>query len=528
MIFLNLISFLWFLKQIKSLFFWSYLWQLKEYHLGRFIDHFRTEKGKKIFLNPFLFFKIFLLLIALFSSSSLVIYSVFLVYFLEVLKFLKDFFQEKLLLPLFTKKIIFLNFFSFLFLIFFLFSVFEKKNFLSLILLFDILNSAVFSGFILTFQPFSSFFRYLIIKKAIKKRENFKNLLVIGITGSYGKTSTKEFLATFLEQKFPQKVLKTEEHQNSEVGISQCILNNLNEEHKIFIVEMGAYNKGGIKLLAEISRPKIAILTGVNEQHLALFGSMENLISAEGGRELIESLPKEGLCIFNGENEILRKIYQKIKIRKKIVGIEKEKFDLRAENLKVEKEKISFEVVSKEGNSAVFEVKLIGKQNVENILLAICCAKELGMDLKEISKISQKIKAEQSGIKLVKNKRGYNVLDATYSANPHSVLAHLEHLKCWSGKKAILMPCLIELGEKSKEIHRKIGEKIFEVVDLAIITTKDYFKEIKEQAKERAIFSQDRQEILSLLEKFSSKEDVILLEGRISPSILKFLYQNFN
>ena len=90
--------------------------------------------------------------------------------------------------------------------------------------------------------------------------------------------------------------MKTKEHQNSEVGISQCILNDLEPKHQIFICEMGAYNRGGIKLLASIAKPKIGILTGINEQHLATFGSLENIIKTK--YEVIESLPSDGLAIF--------------------------------------------------------------------------------------------------------------------------------------------------------------------------------------------------------------------------------------
>jgi UDP-N-acetylmuramoyl-tripeptide--D-alanyl-D-alanine ligase len=214
-------------------------------------------------------------------------------YFLEFLKFLYDFSKKQILKPIFTPKIISLFLFSFLFTLFYLFAFFQNKEFLVFwLLVFDILSPAIFSGIVLIFQPVTFLLRSFVIQKAKEKREKFKDLLVIGICGSYGKTSTKEFLATILEEKFPGKVLKTKEHQNSEVGISKCVLEDLKENHKIFVVEMGAYNKGGIKLLCNIVKPKIGIITGLNEQHLATFGSMENLISAEGGKELIESFAR--------------------------------------------------------------------------------------------------------------------------------------------------------------------------------------------------------------------------------------------
>jgi len=514
----------WFFRQIKSILFWLYLWQLKEYHIGRFVDHFRTEKGKRIFLNKVFLLKIVLLLLFVFISP-LLFWPILFLYFLEFLKFLYDLSKKQILKPIFTPKIIFLSSLCFLFTFFYSLAFFKSEKSLVLwLLIFDIFSPAIFSGIVLIFQPLAFLLRSFVIQKAKKKREKFRDLLVIGICGSYGKTSTKEFLATILEEKFPGRVLKTKEHQNSEVGISKCILEDLKENHKIFVVEMGAYNRGGIKLLCNIAKPKIGIITGVNEQHLATFGSMENLISAEGGKELIESLPEDGLVIFNGENEILRKIYQETKIKKKIVGISKKEFDLWGGNIKVKKEVLFFQVFTKDGEMEDFNLNLIGAQNIQNLLLAICCAKELGMSLKEISRAAKRIRQDQSGVRLIKTKDGLNVVDATYSANPDSVISHLEYLKIWPGKRAIVMPCLIELGPASREIHKKIGKKIAEVCDLAIIVTKDRFKEIKEGAKEKAIFLENAREIYERIKQFNGENDIILLEGRLPKEFLNLVY----
>jgi UDP-N-acetylmuramoyl-tripeptide--D-alanyl-D-alanine ligase len=519
----HFLSLFWLFSQIRSILFYIYLWQLKEYHVGRFIDHFRTEKGRKILKNKifiFLFFLFFLIL------NSKIFFHLFLIYyFFNFLKFFFEIFKKKVLMPIFTFKAIFLIFFCFLFTFFYLFCFFsEKISFLKWLLIFEIFSGAIFSGIVLIFQPLAFLFKQILIFRAKIKRKRFSDILVVGICGSYGKSSTKEFLAEILKEKFLGKILKTKENQNSEVGISKCILEDLKENHKIFIAEMGAYNKGGIKLLCSILKPKIGIITGVNEQHLATFGSMENLISAEGGKELIESLPEDGLVIFNGENEILREIYQKTKIKKKIVGISKKEFDLWAENVEVKKEMLNFKVFTKEGENEEFSLNLIGAQNVENLLLAICCARELGMNLKEISKATKKIETKQSRVKLIKTKDGLNVIDATYSANPNSVISHLEYLKVWPGKKVVVMPCLIELGQKSKEIHRKIGEKIYQICDLAIIVTKDRFKEIKETAKEKAIFLEEKNKIFEIIKRFNGKDDIILFEGRLPKEFLKLVY----
>ena len=389
------------------------------------------------------------------------------------------------------------------------------------LLLFDIFTPLIVSGIVLLFQPLAVLGRNRIIKKAKRKRAEFKDLIVIGITGSYGKTSTKEFLATILSEKF--NVLKTKEHQNSEVGISQCILDDLKPEHEIFVVEMGAYNRGGIKLLSDICKPKIGVLTGINEQHMATFGSEENII--KGKYELIESLPDDGLAIFNGNNPYCFQLYQKTIYPKKVYSLKPSIYgfpvDIWTDKIKIEKDFISFRAMMK-NDQTDFKINLLGTQNILNILAASLVAKEFGLTLNEISRISQKIKPEQGGILLKKGINNLNIIDATYSANPDGVISHLEYLKIWPGKKVIVMPCLIELGKASKEVHQRIGRKMAEVCDFAIITTKERFKEIKEGAP-NTLFIENPKEIFKKIKEFCQPGDVVLLESRVPNQLIKQL-----
>ncbi|MCX6764293.1 MAG: Mur ligase family protein [Candidatus Nealsonbacteria bacterium] len=481
-----LIIFLWFLLFFKKLFFWVWLWQLKEYHVGRFKAHFQTTKGKNI-INKYLLIAEAVLILGLFFYDFFV-YVLVLVFLAEILK---SFYSRDLRIPVITKKTSLILGAGFILeiLIIIYFSILPDRIFYIALLTLSILSPLFFSGLIFSFEPFAIFWRNKTIKKATQKIKEFKNLKVIGITGSYGKTSTKEFLAQILSEKF--KVVKTKEHQNSEVGVSRCVLNDIKAEHQIFICEMGAYQKGGIKLLCDIVSPKIGIVTGVNEQHLATFGNMENLLSAEGGKELIDSLPKEGVAFFNEKNEYCRDLYEKSTIRKILYGRE-----------------------------AAFS-------GGENILGAMAVAKEIGMKDEEIFSVVKKIKNKFPGIE-IKKISNLNIIDATYSANPNGVLAHLEYLKSFKGKRVIIMPCLIELGEKAKEIHFKIGEKIGEVCDLTIITTEDFFEEIKEGAmkkemkEENILFMESPKEIFERIKNFSNKEDVILLESRIPKKLFNF------
>ncbi len=460
-------------------------------------------------MNPLNVIKIILLL-SFSVYPLLLLFSVFVLYIFEFFKTILDFLRKQLRRPVFTFKAAFLIFAALIFESVFIFVLLQNIKdvenivwFIFWLLIFDILTPIIFSLIVLIFQPLTVMQRNRIIKKAKTKREQFKNLLVVGITGSYGKTSTKEFLAAILSEKF--KVLKTKEHQNSEVGVSLCILNDLRPEHEIFICEMGAYNRGGIKLLCGIAKPKIGVITGINEQHMATFGSQENIIKTK--YELIESLPRsepkvllrglpiESVAFFNARNKYCVELYNKTQGIKKFLYGENAKFS-----------------------------------SEENIFGAMAVAKELRMTETEIQNAVNKISNKMPGIQIKKGVNGLNIIDATYSANPDGVIANLEYMKNnFSGKKIMVMPCLIELGKSSKEVHRRIGNKIGEVCDLAIITTKDRFKEIKDgstsspQGGAEIVFMENPKEIFEKIKSFCQPGDIILLESRVPSQLISWL-----
>ncbi len=160
---------------------------------------------------------------------------------------------------------------------------------------------------------------------------------------------------------------------------------------------------------------------------------------------------------------------------------------------------------------------------MENIEGAKVVARELRMSEEEISRVCDKIENKFAGIQIKKGINGLNIIDATYSANPDSVISHLEYLKTLPGKKVIIMPCLIELGKSSKDVHKRIGKKIAEVCNLAIITTKDRFKDIKDGAGEKAIFIENPKEIFEKIKSFCKEGDVVLLESRVPVQLIKHL-----
>jgi len=224
---------------------------------------------------------------------------------------------------------------------------------------------------------------------------------------------------------------------------------------------------------------------------MATFGSQENIIKAKF--ELMEALPADGIAFLNGNNRYCKNLYEKIKIKKFLYG----------EN--------------------------VGQRGMENIEGAKIVAKELGMTEEEISKSCQKIKNNLSGIEIKKGANNLIILDSTYSANPDGVFADLEYLQTYQGKRVIIMPCLIELGRSAEGVHQRIGKKIAEVCDLAIITTREFFDILKKSAiengikEENILFMENPTEIIKKIKDFTSPGDTVLLESRVPEQVIKSL-----
>ncbi len=537
--FTSILGFFWLIRTLKYVLFWLYLWQLKEYHIPRFIDHFRTEKGKHVVVNFFSVAKV-IILMALAANYALganlfwvFFYVLLALYIAETGVFAVSIIKKQVKLPVFTSKMGLLAICALAILLAFTYIaqtyVANHLWFTGALLAFDILVPVIVSVVVLLWQPLFVLLRLRILKKASKKVATHKNLMVIGITGSYGKTSTKEFLTTILSSKY--KVLATPEHKNSEMGIAETILSSLASEHEIFIVEMGAYQKGGIKLLCDMVKPKIGVVTGVNEQHLALFGSLENLLSAEGGRELAAALPDNGVLIVNGENQHCLDLYKKFQGRKKVYALSRSRVeaDMFAEEVSVTKTGLSFIARSWHKEMAHVDTVVLGKQQVQNMLGAMLVAREFDISFEQIANACKNITQKQGGMTLSMGLHDIEVIDSSYSSNPDGVMADLDYLSVFGGKKVIVMPCLIELGPKSAEIHEQIGKKIAHVCDMAIITSNDAFEHIKKGAihegmsAKNVILLENAHDILHAITIYCSKGDTVLLEGRVPNEVIKLL-----
>ena len=308
-----------------------------------------------------------------------------------------------------------------------------------------------------------------------KKRIKTFQPKVIGITGSYGKTSTKYILHQILSEKF--NTLMTPDSYNTPMGICKVIRGELTAEHEIFIVEMGAYKRGDIRELCNLASPQIGILTAVGPQHLERFKSIENI--AKTKYELIESLPPDGLAVFNCDNEICAGLADKREhdgnpVRRYAtesfpVASSSDRAELTATNIQHTDEGLTFTIHTSVGTTEI-RTQLLGRHNVSNILAATAVATECGMTLEEIRVAIANVAPVPHRLQLTSSEGNVTIIDDSFNANPVGAKAALEVLtEIQGGKKVLVTPGMVELGEREYEENKRLGEHAADVCDLVIL-----------------------------------------------------------
>ena len=294
---------------------------------------------------------------------------------------------------------------------------------------------------------------------------------VVGITGSFGKTSTKEILATLLSAKY--RTLKTPSSYNTPLGVSKVILRQLRPTHEMFVVEMGAYHVGDIRGLGNLARPTVGILTAVNPQHLERFGSIENIARAK--YELIESLPADGTAIFNNDNDWCRRLADDT-VKKGHLAVvrfgldDRPDTDLTARDLRVSRRGLEFRLVARDVGEVDVQVGLLGRHNVLNVLAASAAALACGMTLREIALAAAAVQPVPHRLQLIEGSGGVTVIDDAYNANPDGARAALEVLGQFAdGRKVLVTPGLVELGEREADENRALGAAAATVCDTVIL-----------------------------------------------------------
>ena len=352
-------------------------------------------------------------------------------------------------------------------------------------------------------------------RKAKNKLKSMENLKVVGITGSYGKTSSKNILNDILNVKYNS--LATPKSLNTFNGLMITVNNTLSKFDDIFIAEMGAYVKGEINGLCKLVNPKYGIITSIGTAHLATFGSEKNI--QEGKMELIEYLPSDGVGVLNKDDEKQKNYKIKKKDHAKIlwIGINEKDVDVRADNIKCSNKGTTFDVHFKGDNKKhSFETKLLGTHNVYNILAAIALGYEFGLSIKELQQGVKKVQPVEHRLEIKKLGSFYQIDDA-YNSNPVGAKAALDVLKMMDGDKVVVTPGMIELGDKEKELNKEFGRQIADSADVVILVGEKQTKPILEGLEEKK-FKKDKIHVLNdvreaytLINKLKGKKDLYAL-----------------
>lgn len=341
-------------------------------------------------------------------------------------------------------------------------------------------------------------------------REKF-DVKTVAVTGSNGKTTTKDMIASVLSQKY--KVIKSPRSYNTQIGVPLTLF-DLNDSVEVLVVELGASRLGEIKRLTHIARPDIGVITNIAFAHLEFFGSLENVIRAKF--ELLENMSDDKIAVLNSDDESLLARMKKERKRVVTFGITK-KADFWAQDIFFSDEgEVSF-VLNKK---FPVQLKLIGRHNVYNTLAAFAVGNLLGVDWEKMIQALKDFTPPNLRMELVEF-NGIRLINDSYNANPASMKNALETLKEMktSGRKVAVLGDMLELGEKSARFHKEVGNKVFDCGVDILVTLGELSKWIAQGAKEKGLKNssvmsfEDKEQAMEFLSKILKEGDLVLVKG---------------
>lgn len=341
---------------------------------------------------------------------------------------------------------------------------------------------------------------------AAYKREK-SNIPLVAVTGSVGKTSTKDLIASVLNQKF--KVLKTKGNMNNEIGLPMTILNLKDEE--IMVIEMGMNHFGEIRKLTNIAKPNLAVITNVGTAHIGNLGSRENILKAK--LEILEGLQGNSIVI-NNDNDLLSKWSEEDKNYNKITYSIENESDYQAKEIKAYADRSEYVLKSHDdGNGKEIVVPVGGEHFVLNSLCAIAVGRYFGMNFEEIIKGIANLDLTGKRMEKINAKCGATIINDTYNANYDSMKAAIEYLKAVKDKRKIaVLGDMLELGEYSKTLHENVG-KCVDNIDILITVGKEA-KYIAEESNAKEVFSFDNNDdAINKIKEIINKEDIVLVKA---------------
>ena len=396
----------------------------------------------------------------------------------------------------------------------------ENLIYLLLILYYVLINFVLMISIIIN-KPVEKMVYLSYKNKAVKKLRMMNNLKVIGITGSYGKTSSKNILSDILNVKY--NALPSPKNFNTPYGLIITVNNHLDKFDDVLIAEMGAYKQGEIKELCDLVKPKYGILTKIGTAHIEIFGSQENI--QKGKFELIESLPSDGIGVLNADDEL--QVNYDLKNDCKIIwiGIDNKDADVRATNIKTSNKGTTFDCIFKGDNKKYsFTTKLLGYNNIYNILAALALSKEFGLTIDQMKKAVAGVRSVEHRLELRKA-GNITYIDDSYNSNPVGSKMALEVLKDMPGKRIVMTPGMVELGDKSYELNKKFGTYMKGAADVVILVGEKITKPIRDGLKEvefddkNIYVAKSTNEAFGIVKRLSSNEETYCLIENDLPDI---------
>lgn len=508
------------LGQILNLTYWL---QVKEYRFDRFFVFLGTQDGRSKLGLGVVFFKFFVVFLAILRKEFIL--ALFILFLSLDIDFLRQLIGKNLKKPVATERIRNILLTSLIGICLVFVFCFLTRNIFYGILLGEVLSIA---------SPFFGTLWTIPIVNKVKRKdiEKAKILLsevkptVIGVTGSYGKTTTKDFIAQILSRKY--LTAKTEGSENTEFGIARKAVKNLRPGTKFFVVEMGAYKRGEIRRLCEIVNPTIGVITGIDPQHIALFGSLENIKKAKF--ELIQSLPEGGIALFNFSNQHCRELFLWAKNLNRNLRLYS--YLLKTDKRYYPRASIVSEVISSTVEGVEFKVRL-GKEDkiffapvtgvhfIENLTCALLISRLMGVSWKQIRQALGDITLPSFTMQKFRFDKNTVVIDDTYNSTPRGFAASLKYLSLFSGNKVIITGGIIELGDLSDKIHLNLAKAIKRLNAKVFLLNKGPFDVMKQILNDSVLFL-DAEKLLEELKRPRKEKTTILLEGRLPQKILNY------
>lgn len=341
---------------------------------------------------------------------------------------------------------------------------------------------------------------------------NHRPVKVVGVTGSVGKTSTRDMVYSVVKQKY--KTLKTEGNYNNEIGLPLTILRYHDEE--VLVLEMGMNHLQEMSRLSMIARPDIACITNVGTAHIGELGSRENILKAK--LEIINGMKEGSTLIINQDNDMLQTV-ELPHLNVVRVGKGKEA-SIQASHIVLEETKSSFEV-EYQGKKEIIEVPVQGEHNISNALIAIAVGIELNISLEDIKKGIQEFKLTKNRMDILE-KNHKTVIDGTYNASVDSMKSSIDVLANYKKRKVAILADMLELGDYSQQLHEKVGSYVASKgIDILVCVGKEakYIYQKARESMKDVYYFESNQEVIARLDELLKEDDVILVKGSHSMNL---------